>query len=81
MRLTSILEASHFSFVGQAWVLSMFAFSSSLCDRYALSAQTSDEVLSVVTNRGSIRPSAWDADVVALSRMKPKRRSIAMWDL
>lgn len=48
-RLTSILEASHFSF---------------FCDRYALSAQTSEEVLSVVTNRGSIRPSGWDADVV-----------------
>jgi len=63
MRLTSILEASHLSF---------------FCKRYALSTQTSNDVLSVVTNRGSIRPSAWDADVTVLSRMKPKCRSMAM---
>lgn len=65
MRLISILEASHFSF---------------LCDLYARSAQTSDEVLSVFTSLGSIRPSACAAEVTALSRMKPKRRSMLMWD-
>lgn len=47
----------------------------------ALSAKTSEEVFCVVANRGSIRPSAYDAEVTALSRMKPKRRSIAIWVL
>ena len=62
----SDFDASHFSL---------------LCDRYALSAQTSDEVFCVVTRCRSMRPSAAEAEVTALSRMKPYRRSMAMWDL
>lgn len=47
----------------------------------ALSAQTSDSVLSVLTSRGSIRPSGWNAGVTARARMKPNLRSITMSDL
>ena len=64
MRLVSIFASSHFSFFR---------------DRYALSAQTSPLVFSVVTRRLSMRPSAAEADVTALSRMKPNFRSMLMW--
>lgn len=63
-RLLSMLAASHFSL---------------LCERYALSAQTSPPVLSVVTMRRSTRPSASAAEVTAAARMKPNRRSMVIW--
>ncbi len=66
MRLTSILLANHFSL---------------RCDRYALSAQTSEEVLSVVTRVRNSRPSGEEADVTVCPRMKPNRRSMLMCDL
>ena len=50
-------------------------------DRLAVSARIYEDALFVVTGRGSVRPSGYDAEVTALSRMKPKRRSITMRDL
>jgi len=49
------------------------------CDRRE-AAQTSDAVFSRLTNRRSCRPSAAEAAVTALSRMKPKRRSMLVCD-
>jgi hypothetical protein len=66
MRLVSIFPTSHFSFFR---------------DRYALSAQTSLEVFPVVTSCFSIRPSAAEADVTALSRMNPNPLSMEICDL